>query len=208
MMPTHNFIDLSGQRFGKWLVLHRDESRQRCSDAYWICRCDCGAEHPVTGNRLRVGRSRSCKSCSQQVHGHTRFGRKSTEFSVWSDMIRRCSDPKRKRYADYGGRGIVVCERWLSFENFLADMGPRPEGTSLDRLFNDHDYAPTNCRWRTRREQARNARSNRPLELNGITKILCVWAEELGVDPRTISKRLKRGWSVARALTGPSRATM
>ncbi len=126
------------------------------------------------------------------------------EYEVWRMMRRRCSDPKRPDYARYGGRGISVCERWASFDAFMADMGPRPTNAhQLERVNNDGPYSPANCCWVTRSEQARNTRANRFIEVQG--ERLCVeeWAARLGVDQSAIFHRLRRGWPEADAVTRP-----
>src|ERR1019366_1793333 len=103
-------------------------------------------------------------------------------------------------FKDYGGRGIKVCERWASFENFLADMGPRPKGTSIERVDNDKGYEPGNCRWATRGEQAANRRNNHPITHNGETLHVAEWARRTGLHVQTILWRLRNGFSPERAL--------
>lgn len=122
-------------------------------------------------------------------------------------MLHRCTQPHNGRYASYGGRGITVCERWHSFENFIADMGSRPDGTTLDRFpNNDGSYEPGNCRWATPKEQSSNRRSNRFLTFGGETLTLTEWARRLGVGHRTLGQRLdKWGWSVERTLSTPGK---
>ncbi len=122
-------------------------------------------------------------------------------------MIRRCTRPNSRAYANYGGRGIRVCDRWLTFENFIADMVQRPVGHSLDRIDNDGPYSPENCRWATDIEQHRNRRDNRLETFRGQTKTLAEWAEEFGIRYATLHSRItKQGWSFERALTEPVRA--
>jgi len=123
------------------------------------------------------------------------------EYGTWVRMIRRCTDPNLKHYKDYGGRGISVCERWRVLDNFLADVGVRPKGTSLDRINNDGNYEPENCRWATHTDQMRNKRSNVLISLNGKTQCVAVWAKELGILDDTIRWRLKRGWPADRVLS-------
>ena len=116
-------------------------------------------------------------------------------------MLHRCYNPKDPRYSSYGGRGISVCERWYKLINFVADMGERPVDTTLDRVDNSGGYNKDNCRWATGKEQQRNMRNNVLLTYNGVSKTLPQWAEELGINISTLSKRLGRGgWPVEEAL--------
>ena len=126
-------------------------------------------------------------------HGHARDRGRSSTYNAWTAMMQRCRYPKHKQYADYGGRGINVCDRWLTFENFVADMGERPKGLTLDRWpNNDGDYAPGNCRWATRTEQNRNRRDNRMVTWGGETLCLAEWAERLGITRSSLHERLER----------------
>jgi hypothetical protein len=119
----------------------------------------------------------------------------SSTYRVWSGMLTRCGNPNTRAYADYGGRGIRVCERWLDFALFFADMGERPSsGHSIDRIDNDGNYEPANCRWATRKEQNNNSRHNRLITINGISKTLEDWANYAGFVPGTLNYRLKMGW--------------
>lgn len=120
--------------------------------------------------------------------------------NTWLHMIDRC---RNDRSGNYGARGIRVCARWLVFENFLADMGDPPPGTSIDRIDNDGHYEPGNCRWATRTQQARNTRANTVLELDGERRTIAEWSETTGIKPATICVRLASGWSVRRSLTQP-----
>lgn len=125
----------------------------------------------------------------------------SREYRSWATMIQRCCNCNSSAYKHYGGRGIKVCERWRMFENFLADMGPRPEGTTLDRSDNDGDYEPGNCVWATRTAQSRNRRSNKMITYQGVTLCVTDWAKRQGIPKQCLQDRLWRGWPVEHALT-------
>lgn len=121
-------------------------------------------------------------------------------------MKRRCSSPKVAEFHRYGGRGIRVCDRWLTFATFLADMGERPPGTTLDRVDNDGHYEPSNCRWVSRKENGRNRSDNRLLTLRGETKTLAEWVESTGFSLATLQGRVREGWTDERILTEPARS--
>lgn len=152
-------IDLTGMRFGRLEVIKRGENIGR--SAAFECRCDCGTMLTARAASLRNGDTASC-GCyraekmaeKQRKHGH--FG--SRTYNSWASMLSRCRDKNKPAYARYGAIGITVCERWEKFENFLADMGERPEGCSIDRIDNDKGYEPGNCRWATPIQQRRNQR--------------------------------------------------
>jgi hypothetical protein len=142
----------------------------------WECQClTCGHVRVLTTDQLRANRSGKCKQCQRVTHGQT----KSLAHVSWSEMHTRCGNPRRKTWQYYGGRGIKVCDRWRSFENFLADMGERPEGRTLDRIDTDGDYTPINCRWATHREQANN-RSNKRLVND--TETVAQYARRVGIS--------------------------
>lgn len=129
-------------------------------------------------------------------------------YNVWALMLKRCRSQGRPDYARYGGRGITVCERWSRFENFLADMGERPAGKTLDRIDNHGNYEPGNCRWATASEQCRNTRRNNNLTLNGVTRCATEWAELTGLPVSTIKVRKRHGWPDVDALTAPPGARL
>ena len=137
-------------------------------------------------------------------HGHCRYGAETATYNSWHSMLKRCNRPEHWNYARYGGRGITVCDRWKTFENFLADMGERPSGKTLDRQDNALGYSPGNCRWSTHKEQHRNKRSNRLVSWNGKTLTIAEWTETLGLSRGLLRQRLNRGWSVGDALATPS----
>lgn len=196
-----------GQRFGRLVVV--SFAGRRLAKRTWNCVCDCGKRCVAHGYDLRHGKHKSCGCLhleSIRRHGHTKHGGSRTRtYSSWSAMISRCTDPAATHFERYGGRGIKICERWRTFENFLADLGERPEGKSLDRIDNDGNYEPGNCRWATNREQSLNRSDSRYIEFNGLRKRRSEWAEEYGIHPETLRCRLRKGWSVEKALTEPIR---
>jgi hypothetical protein len=134
--------------------------------------------------------------------GHVRDRRRSAELNAWTNMVARCENPRRPDYPRYGGRGISVCPEWrASFAAFLRDMGPRPDGASLDRVNNDGPYAPSNCRWATRHQQMQNTSATRVIEFRGRRLGLAAWAREIGINKESLRTRLLRGWTVEQALT-------
>lgn len=194
--------DLKGKRFGHWTVLEF-HSRDRRGNLRWLCLCKCGVKRTVTGTSLVNERSKSCGCLKTQIttERFTKHGlHGAPAYGSWMAMMNRCNCLSNKAYSDYGGRGISVCERWLSVENFLADMGPKPKGMSLDRIDNDRDYEPDNCKWSTPSQQQRNTRNNRCLTYKGQTRCLAEWAEIFNLNYGTLRTRIKRGWSAERAL--------
>lgn len=124
-------------------------------------------------------------------------------YRIWHNIKQRCLNPNRAFFDKYGGRGITICERWMSFENFVADMGPRPPGCNIDRINNDGNYEPGNCRWATMKEQNRNKRTTRFITHRGKTLCLTDWERELGLSRGALRTRLLNGWDIERALTEP-----
>jgi hypothetical protein len=164
-MPARGALlsDYTGQRFGRLTVVRMVGRVNRV--AQWECLCDCGNITVATSGNLKA-KTRSCGCLRKEVtsqswtrHGHAKVleGR-TPEYQSWTSMLARVRATTGRRFQDYGSRGITVCDRWLSFENFLADMGPRPDGTSIDRIDNDGNYEPGNCRWATDSQQVSNRR--------------------------------------------------
>jgi hypothetical protein len=196
-----------GSRYGAWTVLSFSHRLAKSRVSYFLCRCDCGFETPVLIQSLRDGRSTRCRHCAAKkrvTHGHCRFHTSTPEYSSWQAMHWRCRNPKYESWDHYGGRGITVCERWHSFENFLADMGHRPGlEYTLDRVDNDGNYEPGNVRWAPVAVQQNNRSTSKYFTFAGQTQTLSQWAGMLGIPTRTLRDRLKKGWSVERTLTEP-----
>lgn len=199
-------LGLTHRRFGRLIALEYVASRR------WRCRCDCGTIVIVWRSSLRKGTCQSC-GCLQReqlaarrtTHGATRPGRVTTEYNIWRGMKIRCLMPTNHAWKNYGGRGITICDRWReSFAAFLEDMGPRPSYRfTIDRIDNDGPYEPGNCRWAVSRTQSGNKRGNRVMTFRGKTQHMAAWARDLNVPVHQISNRLRRGWSVERALSEP-----
>lgn len=196
-------LDLAGQRFGDWVVLSFSH-KGGYGEIYWLCR------DVVTGERRAV-RARNLTSGRSASSGHrhrravTTHGMTGTPtFRAWENMRQRCLNPRHRSFADYGGRGIKVHGPWLdSFEQFLADMGVRPDDLSLDRKNTDGDYTPQNCRWATATQQLRNRRDTVRITYNGRTQTAYDWADETGISAKALRERIRAGWPPEKALTTP-----
>lgn len=207
---AHNFQDLVGRQFGRLTVLSY-VGRKSGKHTAWLCRCNCkpGRTTTVLGISLKRGLTKSCgclhkelMSKCHRTHGlsHTR------EHNAWVAMKSRCLNKNDYAYHNYGGRGIRVCKRWAtSFKRFLADMGACPPRLSLDRINNNGDYKPSNCRWATRHQQARNQRTNTALTYKGQTKTVSEWAGIVGVKMGTLWYRWNKGWSAKDCIETPVR---
>lgn len=204
--------DMTGLRFGRWTVIERAEYRS--GQVYWLCKCDCGTIKSVQGKHLRSGKTTSCGCLSREMlsqrntkHNHSN----DRLYNIWLKMRDRCYNKKNKSYADYGGRGIIVCEEWnsdfMSFYNWSIKNGydeslPTSE-CSIDRIDVNGNYCPSNCRWATIKEQANNKRNNRMITYMGKTQSVSMWADELNISVGKLRSRLDRNWTVERAFTTP-----
>jgi hypothetical protein len=180
-----------GDRYGKFVVLREVESRS--GKRMVLCRCECGNFKSVRLGNLRSGNTSSC-GCNRSIGRVTHGMSYEHEYRSWKSMKERCLNPTSSNYSNYGGRGIGICSRWLKFSNFIADMGKAPsECHSVDRIDNNGSYCSANCRWATSQEQARNRRNNLMISMDGVSKSLVEWIEDIGGNYQTIYSRLLRG---------------
>ena len=202
-MTRRAIKDRTGERYGRLVVTGLARRAERGGNHLFETLCDCGVISEKWYCNLRSGASSSCGCLRSEVT--TRINTKhgmvaSPTYRSWQDMRKRCENDRAKRYADYGGRGISVCARWARFENFLADMGERPKGKTLDRIDVNGDYEPDNCRWADSKTQARNKRNNVRLAAKGQIKTIAEWAEVSPVTQPTITNRLQAGWDIEDAI--------
>lgn len=210
-----------GDKFGRWIVLAAAPSRfytdasgkYRSEHRRWLCQCHCGTKREVAEAAIRNGMSTSCgcynrerSIAANKTHGEVVGGKATPEYHTWQAMLDRCRNPRNKRYADYGARGISVCPRWHAFENFLVDMGRRPSSRhSLDREKNELGYFPENCRWALPGEQMTNRRNTRFIEIDGQSIPLADLAKKYEIPANTLRFRILKGWDLQEALTKPVR---
>lgn len=197
------FRDLTGERFGRLLVLQKNGYNKH-HQLYWLCECDCGNRKNVLGFVLGRGECQSCgclhkERMTQIFQTHGKSG--SPIYAIWRSMMQRCYDKNSHAYSRYGGRGINVCNKWQTFEGFYEDMGDKPKGKSLERLDNNGDYSPENVIWADIKQQNNNRRTNVFLEHNGKKQTMQQWCDELNLRIGTVWARINRGWDVSRALT-------
>ena len=188
--------DLTGQKFGRLTAIRRVESKPGRGQARWLFACDCGNEIERFGFYVVHKGQKSCGCYAKENPAHLKHGKTGGPgYAVWAGMRQRCQNPNSAAFRDYGGRGIVVCERWSKFENFIADRGQPPPGMSLDRKDNDGPYSPENCHWASKKTQVRNRRVTTMYTYQGETKSLPEWAEHFSIPYPTLWVRYsKMGW--------------
>ena len=211
-MPTK--IDLTGQQFGRLTVIREQKKRQN-NHIIWLCQCQCGKKKFIRGGDLRSSRTRSCgcykneRASQAAIKTHTTHGDAGKNiarlYNIWQGMKKRCSRKNNKDYGNYGGRGIKVCKQWQDYRAFRkwALANGYKEELTIDRINNDGNYTPKNCRWVTNKENARNTSMTRWITIKAETKPLVEWCELFGISYTVAHGRLARGWESEDALTRP-----
>ncbi len=197
-------VDRVGEKYGRLIVLERapNAANPKDANARWLCQCECGKSTVAYGGDLKRGKVVSCGCWNLEKrfkHGQSR----THVHVVWRVMHDRCRNPNNPSYRHYGGRGISVCERWKDFALFSQDMGDRPKGYQIDRIDNDGNYEPSNCRWATAKQQINNRRNSVYLQCDGKKLTIEQWSEETGIGQSAIRGRLRRGWDEEKTLKTP-----
>lgn len=194
-----NSVDITGKKFGH-LTAIRVNHISKGRHEHWLFRCDCGKEKVISKYSVVSGKQTSC-GCQREKHGccNERI------YSIWHTMKQRCQNKNNTNYERYGWRGIKVCDEWESFEPFRdwAFSNGYNDTLTIDRIDNNGNYCPENCRWATRYEQDRNKRSSKFVQIGNETKCICDWAKHFCIGSNTVYDRIKRGWSIEKALTTP-----
>ncbi len=204
--------DLTNLIFSDLLVLYRTDYNNR--KVMWACLCNCGSLPKVTSENLIKGKTKSC-GCRRsanaskifKTHGQASYKYRTKTYTVWTGMKNRCLNKNNHAYDKYGGRGIMVCNRWMKFDNFYADMGEKPEGMSIERTDNSKGYSPENCKWATCIEQANNTRKNKCYEYNGESLTIPQWGRKLSINHKMLAKRIRNGMSIEDAILNPKEVT-
>lgn len=201
-----NFIDLTGQKFGRLTVI--EKNGHKGEKIAWLCKCDCGNYVTVTGTGLKSGNTKSCGCLKKEIVSKikTKHGDANTRlYQAWQNMKNRVNNPNQTEYKNYGGRGIKICAEWYSYENFRdwSLSNGYDDTLTLDRINVNGNYSPENCRWVGKIVQANNKTNNHFLTYNGKTQTLTQWEKETGIRRQTIDDRIKSGWSVKDALNTP-----
>ena len=188
-----------GKKFGRWTVIELFGKNGKASTLAYKCKCTCGNEKVVNGAKLRTGESRSCgclKAETQTAHGDSAKGKRL--YHIWENMKQRCTNPSNSNYSRYGGRGISICKEWLNsyvaFKEWALQNG-YSDTLTLDRINNNGNYCPENCRWATKAMQDQNKRQSVMIDVGGVKKCATEWAREFGIRPGTVLSRIHYGWS-------------
>lgn len=207
------FIDLTGKKFGKLTVIKRVGS-DKYKNAVWLCRCDCGKESIRVTSRLKSGYTKSCGCLSVQklLERNIKHNQTNTRlYKIYKGLFQRCYVTSNPAYKNYGGRGIKICDEWIdkksgfiNFYNWAINNGYK-DNLSIDRINNNGNYEPNNCRWSTRKQQSNNRRSNHYITYNGETHTLKEWSEILNISYSMLNHRIQRNWDLEKALFFPSR---
>ena len=195
-----------GDRFGRITILAVGKLASKKYQYRAVYKCDCGTESITQCGTIQIGTTQSCGCKNREdVTKHGLW--KSPLYRVWQHMIQRCHNEKTQQYANYGGRGISVCKQWHDIEKFHDDMFDSYRvGLTIDRIDNNGNYEPSNCKWSTKEQQSRNKRSNILVTIDGQTKVLKDWCEQFNVSYHSVYYRIKvSGWEPIKALTHPSR---
>ena len=208
------FVDITGEKYGRLQVLAKDDA-SKSKYAMWICKCECGSIVIKRGSSLRSGHTKSCgclhdelssKRISAQNETHNMSNTR--PYKIWVDMKKRCSNKKHWAFGHYGGRGIKVCDEWQEFLPFYewSMANGYADNLTIDRIDNDGDYRPSNCRWATRKEQANNKSNNTIYEVDGKKHTIRKLSDLYGISYGTLSSRIRSyGWSVEKAVSTPVR---
>lgn len=200
--------DITGQKFGRLVVVCRVYGYSRRHNAQWECKCDCGIVSVVDSGNLRSGRTVSCGNHPFKRRHKLPQGRRQVTptYRTWAQMLARCRNPNNQDFARYGGRGITVCDAWRTFASFFEDMGEKPAGMSIDRIDNDSGYYKENCRWASSMTQANNRVSNHVITAFGRALSISEWERESGISQYVIAQRVnKLGWSAENSVSRPTR---
>lgn len=198
--------NIIGIRYCRLVI--QEEVQRKTGGRQVIARCDCGVVKQFYLSALAGSRTKSCgclnieARANRVIHSNTVGHKFSGAYGSWAAMKQRCLDPCAINYATYGGAGITIASAWLTFENFLSDMGPRPATSSLDRIDPAGNYEPSNCRWATDRQQQNNRTNNRTLVWAGVELTIAEWSRKTGIEGSLIRKRIDAlNWTVEKALT-------